>query len=497
MLKYSKQSSIVLRGLRIVKDLSPETKNILKNNLHRVRELALTFEACNNVAEWVTKVLDPEAAPMLKVLELSLERSGLFNDSIPVLDVALNIQSLVTNCPLEFPADHPQENLNSLRMDLPSFYLISHDTQQVTYLCRTLSVMPKLTQLHILNLYDLSAYIPYSGPCVTLPYLKTLRYTGTRDVCLNILQLLRLPPTTRFAFRLHRKDFAFHSLHPLISQALHRRRKANSTTASAEFHVKLFTKNHPELPMHRLIVFQSAPHLDATLSSPLSKRLTNGDSPILSIEFFGRHDHITPVQRVSNPPQCWLSIFPPQSIESVSMRSEIRYNLGRVVSNAGSLHSNTVLLDKFSFLACPGAKSLYIGDAGTAESIAPFLGVRLTTPSSLGNKFFAFPDLETLTIGDFNSSDPFEGFSEDTDTRKVEIDRAMRHIQFAVEERARAGQKLKSLRLPAVVAETLGEWVVQARDMGWVGKLVCDDQGYDDLVSMPLEGIDLEEDEHE
>lgn len=151
MLKCSKQSSIVLRGLKIVKDLSPETRKILKNNLHRVRELELTIEACNNVAEWATKVLDPEAAPLLKVLELNLERSGLFSDSIPVPDVALNIQSLVTNCPLEFPADHPQENLNSLRMDIPSFYLISHSTKQVTYLCRTLSVMPKLTQLHISN----------------------------------------------------------------------------------------------------------------------------------------------------------------------------------------------------------------------------------------------------------------------------------------------------------------------------------------------------------
>lgn len=499
MLKYSKQSSIILKGLKIVNDLSPETKKILKNNLYRVRELALTFETCNiDVVEWATKVLDPQAAPLLKVLELSLQRSGVFSGSIPVPDAALNIQALVTNCPLEFPADYPQENLNSLRMDLPCYYLINHDINQVTYLCRTLSVMPKLTQLHISNPYTISAYIPYSGPSVSLPYLETLRYTGTTDVCLNILQLLQLPPITRFVFRLHSRGVPLHSLHPLISQALHRRRKANSTTTSAEFHVKFLTKIHQERPMYRVVVFQSAPHLDATLSLPLSQRLANRDSPILFIEFFVSHNYTIPVQRVSNLPQPWLTIFPPQSVESVFMRSEIRSDVGKVVSNAGSLHSDNVLLAEFSFLACPGVKSLYIGDAGTAEWVAPFLGVRpTTTTSGLGNKFFAFPDLETLTIGDFNSSDSLEGFSEDTDTRKVEIDGAMRHIQFAVEERARAGQKLKSLRLPAVVAEALGEWVVQARDMGWVGELVCDEEGYDDLVSMPLDGIDLEEDQYE
>lgn len=205
MLKQSKQFSITLRGLRIVKDRSPETNKILDNNFHRIRELGLTFETCHlvTVIEWVARVLDAETAPLLKILKLCLERTADFFRGIPVPDVTLNPQSLtVMNCPLEFPTDRTQENLTSFRIDAPCHWLASRNSRKVTYLHRTLSVMPNLTQLHNSDRSLVSPYGSYSGHCVTLPYLETLHYTGIVVLCLHVLQLLKLPPTTRFALRM-------------------------------------------------------------------------------------------------------------------------------------------------------------------------------------------------------------------------------------------------------------------------------------------------------
>lgn len=497
MLKQSKQSLIILKGLKIVSDRSPETTKILKNNLHRVRQLGLTFESCHHIAEWAIKVLNPEVAPMLKKLELDVQRGPRLVHTIPVPDMTLSTQSLtILNCPLEFPVKHIQGNISFLRIDLPCNWLSSRNLNAVDYLHQTLSVMPALTRLHISirNLIHPYPYSSYSGCRVPLPCLETLRYTGIVDFGVHILQLLELPSTVRFDICIaDQSDYRLSLMYPIISQILHRRREISSMSTTDAFGIRFLT--HADTGFgpitNRVSVFQSVFHPDYSSSVTNSGLPTHESAPILSLQiqsgcvWDGQH-WTAPV-----PLFLWkiLNVFSPCSVEYVSMHSNVRYNMDRGAFDA-DLDSNHYILSRFAFLTCPGIKSLFIADACTAECIIPFLGIRRANTGDTGStssvvpndEFFAFTDLETLVTGDWSPADSSEGFEPGTATRKAVMDRVMQKIRFAVEERAQAGKRLKRLAVHAVEGEALGEWIGQARSLGWVGDIVLDGKSYEDFV---------------
>lgn len=120
MLEHSKGLPLAFEKIRILCNNSPKPKAMLAQNLHRIRELRLAFDDCrqDEVTEWTRKVLDPDAASMLKTLVVDY-RNYWQPKIVKIPDVALKLSSLAVNGGWpDFPAHRMQEALTSFRNTL-------------------------------------------------------------------------------------------------------------------------------------------------------------------------------------------------------------------------------------------------------------------------------------------------------------------------------------------------------------------------------------------
>lgn len=505
MLKQSKGLPITLKGIRIVDDSSPQAKKILAGNLSRLQDLGLTFESCSmsEVDHWARKVFNPKVTPKLKTLNIVLDNHGYssisaFASGVQVPDVDLRLSSLaVKNGWVDFHVDRVQETLTTFRLKLPSISEGANNTK-LGCLRKTLPIMPNLTSLSIADTASAHGFASSSGPRISLPHLQMLRCSGNVANCLVTLDVLELPPTTHFDFRIQDYGEAhLDDLHTFISEALRRRRDANSdsgstTTAYDVLYLAKVIHRIPRSNAYRVVVFESS---HPSPSTPSTHRLgKTEDLPILSLQFSDfRGWSQTKIQFAQLH---YLSrlidvVLPSESVRTLRIHSDLRFKAGR--GKPTKIFSKGVLQPKYTFLTCSGVKTLYIGDPWTAEFVAPFLRMPKASSSNGASKakakeFLTFPNLETLILRDL---DPKSGMAN-----AAMID-AMQDVQSAMEERARAGRKLKMLEVWMPRWTNLEGWVKKVRDMGWVdGEVLCHGQGeFGGHDNSPLDAIGSDDEE--
>ncbi|EIM88890.1 uncharacterized protein STEHIDRAFT_154605 [Stereum hirsutum FP-91666 SS1] len=494
MLKQSKGLPIVLKGIKFVKNESPEAKNILERNLHRIQSLGIVFDQCSEkeVTRCLEKVLGPDAGPVLRSLEVA---TGMgYSITVQVPDVTLSLSSLsVDYLCLEFPEGRIQKNLTSFRVSLP--WLANNHIQRRAYLRKTLPKMPNLTYLHIADDAWVSSYWPDPvEQTIELPQLEKLRCSGTVFDCVLALELLHLPPTARVDLRIRdRRDAVADRLYTALSHFFGRRESVRSETVATSYDVHYATKfisDHEWDVAHRVLFFDSGPnsHSNPHPRSPMpstSEYPHPQHLPILLLQY--RHHRVA----ARDSRSCYaepdylsqiLSILnvPLRSVISLRLQSNLPYN----VDTANNFDSTGALLSKLHFLTNPGVKSLYIGDLGTAECFLPFLSLpnksasssdatsrstSTTTSCSPSKEFMVFPNLETLVFGDLSPSAlRYSQCVTDKEAADQRIRGVMQKLESAMEDRARGGRRLKKLGIRADMYETCMELVNRARDMGWV-----------------------------
>lgn len=493
MLKQSKALPIVLRSIVFVQDGSPEAKKIVTRNLHRIRSLELTFKSCEGqeVAQWIWKVLAPDTAPALKTLELAIIGDSHIYHIMTFPDTTLSSLTIRNFCP-EFLGHRAQETLTSFYIALPS--MVNHTERTRAYLRRTLSKMPNLTYLHITHSSGALGFTPDSGSRVSLPHLETLRCSSTVLDCLLILDVLQLPPTAHLDLHIQdHRDAPVDLLFTALSQILRGRQDIRSETAMTTYDVHFITTyiSHPShSTTHRALVFESDPdsHTHTETSSwPLSKRPAPDRLPVLSLSKSG----YTPDPRYLSLLFNILNIPSRCSVTSLHMQLNTVYDIdSQIFTN--NFDQNGGLLPELSFLTCSGVKSLYIGDLGSAECVAPFFRPRKTSTvgaesgsistwaaGSTPEEFLAFPNLETLVLGDLSpsASASIEGV-DDTETVALKTRRVMQDLQSAMEARAQAGRRLKRLEIQMTETDEIFEtWIKKAKGMDWVGDIICRREG--------------------
>lgn len=512
MLKQSKGTPIVLRRMRFVPNLSRGEKKIVTQNLHRIRKLELLFEDCTQkeVAEWLKKLLSPDAAPVLQALELAVLRGDHY--TIPISEVPPDFESLtLDDILLTFPEDRMQESLTTFSIS-PSVDL----PEMLTYLRKTLPVMPNLSYLHICHTsFGMDFTRQDAFPSMVLPRLERLRCSGSIITCLSILRMFRLSTNTRLDIRIsgrYGRERLPDPLYAAISQAFHHRQGAHSaqgkTTYDVHSLVRFFRGEYSDtFAAHRVLVYETPNDSHpGTLSNFPSGSSYPERLPVLLFQVdIGANGVVVPTPDYLSG---ILEIFrPPSRVSATSLRmhSNSLYDVG-TGPFGNTFFSNHRLTQELSFLTCSGVRSLYIGDLGTALCIIPYLGQRKdanseapSVPSSSSDlrtqstEFLTFPNLETLVLGDLSpdTSSSIQGI-KDAETAAVQLRVVMQQLQSAVEDRARAGRRLKKLRMHVVATdEVSGAWVEMARNRGWAEEISCVDQDAQNggLGSNPLDGV--------
>lgn len=498
MLKQSKELPIVLKGIRFMEDASPEAKKLVTRNLHRVRSLGITFESCSrmDVAGWIEKVLALDAAPILKDLNLAITGAN-HRDTVMMPDATIALSSLTVKgfCPV-FPKSRMQEKITSFRI---KHLWTMRSTAYRTYLRTTLSLMPNLTYLFISFMSFPFPFTPESGARALLPQLEMLCFSGTVWDCLFSLDALQFPPTARLDLRIqNNKSYSVNPLYTALARIFRDREDVRSEAATTTYDVHYLTKLHNRCPhrvAHRVLVFDSLPG-SPSRTNPSSATLSENSAPepdrppiLLLQSSYGNWmsntgDKADPrwlsqiVNILNIPTRC--------SVTSLHMHSNVLYDVDSVVFS-NNFDSNRALLPKLGFLACAGITSLYIGDLGTTECVAPFLRLRkapnsdaaaesgsTTTDKSKREEFLAFPNLESLFLGDLSpsASMSIEG-GTNMEKATLRTSRVIQDLQSALEYRAQTGRRLKTLEMEARETATAWKsWIKTAQNMGWVEDII-------------------------
>lgn len=208
---------------------SPAIKEMITTNLHRLHELNLNFSYCSigEVEEWVSRVLNDGAAPVLEMLTLRTDNcSGHPIITIPNFPQTLSSLS-VHGFQIMFP--------NSTRLvnkSITSFETtIDAETQSAPELhdwfSGMLGSMPNLVSLEIDDLGEESLY-PTTA-IVSFPRLETLKYYGSAPKQNFILNSFTIPGSASldFCFIWVSNSAELTLVHDSIELALGRRAQAD------------------------------------------------------------------------------------------------------------------------------------------------------------------------------------------------------------------------------------------------------------------------------
>lgn len=513
MLKQSKGLPIALGRLVIARDASPIIKKMLATNMHRVRELELSFKSCSRqeIQDRVSKILVPGAAPLLEQLELTISPSDhipptrIFVSKLPTNVRSLSVSGFQTDCDQRLV----NENMTSLSIRMiPEPGLGPIDFR---WIYRTLGTMSNLTRLHIddPNLALLSRG-QGPDPGVSLPRLEMLEYSGAAPEADFLLNSLLLPVDTslRFCFTVDKYTPLDH-IHDTAHRAVRRRAQADAAGTTYEV-VGFSSASHRTGGMiHRGRVYAHSPRpsLPSTSSIPSNNGEQSTRSLTLSLEYrYSSFDHTggdivfpTHISRITD-------MLPPESIETIRIRSNMWFNVDGCYYTEEFEPDGTIKeFSDLTFLSCTGVRSLYIGDAGTAEWMAPFLSRRLgtgidTNGGSSSNQpdieasrpFLTFPQLENLVVSDLNPHRAISGWLHPDRVDKM-MDNVTVELCGVVRDRALAGRKLKGLDIRVHEAKDLEQWVANARGMGWVeGEIIRGGESYE-YDSSDFEDADADE----
>lgn len=476
---------------------SPAIKEMITTNLHRLHELNLNFSYCSigEVEEWVLRVLNDGAAPLLEMLTLRTDNcSGHPIITIPNFPQTLSSLS-VHGFQIMFP--------NSTRLvnkSITSFETtIDAETQSAPELhdlfSGMLGSMPNLVSLEIDDLGEESLY-PTTA-IVSFPRLETLKYYGSAPKQNFILNSFTIPGSASldFCFIGVSNSAELTLVHDSIELELGRRAQADPPGTTYDVRVSSSGDYGTDNMVHRTHIYALLPlPVASTATEASADRSRNEPLLVLSLEYayysfdYTAGDLVFPIyiSRI-------IGMLQPQSIESISVGSNMWFNV-HDRDYSGDFRADGTLKDTsdLTFLSCEGVKSLIVGGAGSAKWIAPFLSVRTNTDaeSTAATKpFLAFPHLERLVLRDLNPHECVEWLDE------FSLDKLMRDMMkefyTAVEDRARAGRPLKRLEMPISETKKLEKWVEEARKMGWVdGEIVCEGLGWGGY-----DGTSSEEDE--
>lgn len=196
-LKHAKRSPItVLQGL------DREIEQILTEHLDHIGTLILYLNAMQ-AENWIAKFLAPESAPLLKTLELFLNRNGS-EPLVDVPDVTWTLSRLrLSNCCLRLSSSRPQPNVTNLSLQYtiaPAASLI-----RAEYTLRLLRSMPNLTVLDIHDIHDsaLELHDHLDIRTIFLPSLQNISFYGTLHGFNLLFNIIRASPRCKFTSTVH------------------------------------------------------------------------------------------------------------------------------------------------------------------------------------------------------------------------------------------------------------------------------------------------------